>query len=326
MCNVLYRRPCLGSVPLATVLPLACIFLLSCSKSHNAPATGPTVYIAGDNGTYPVLWKNSSPEVLSDSAGFATQVTLSGNDVYVAGGGDVNYNADPAGTVGRYVYWKNGVQDDLSQTTVLNFPCAIAVAGNNVYFASYAFYQNGIPDSLPGEGLSGKVDAMLTVGNDLYIAGLDSLGDAVYWKNGVMNVVTNDFSSPVYCLAVSGTDVYIGGSDALNHAAYWKNGVKTVLQASAYATSVWYLFVDGMDVYAVGNLVVNGANAPAYWKNGVQVNLPLNGASYGNAASIFVSGGDVYIVGYTSQGAVFWKNGVETILSPQGTARSIIVH
>jgi hypothetical protein len=68
-----------------------------------------------------------------------------------------------------------------------------------------------------------------------------------------------------------------------------------------------------------------GSNAPAYWKNGVENDLPLNGASYGNATSIFVSDSNIYVSGYTSAGAVYWKNGVETILSSSGSANSVYV-
>jgi hypothetical protein len=113
---------------------------------------------------------------------------------------------------------------------------------------------------------------------------------------------------------------------------YWKNDVATYLQSSipgSYQTSISSIFVSGNDVYASANLIVptkNGlANAPAYWKNDVEYDLPLNGADYGLATSIFVSGLDVYVSGWTSAGAVYWKNGIQTILSPGGTASSIFV-
>jgi hypothetical protein len=50
------------------------------------------------------------------------------------------------------------------------------------------------------------------------------------------------------------------------------------------------------------------------------VTLPLNGAAYGNASSIFVSGKDVYVAGTTAQGAVLWNNGVATLLAAGGNA------
>jgi hypothetical protein len=57
----------------------------------------------------------------------------------------------------------------------------------------------------------------------------------------------------------------------------------------------------------------------------VEHDLPLNGASIGNTTSIFLSGSDVYVAGSTTAGAVYWKNGVETILSSVGYANSIYV-
>lgn len=125
-------------------------------------------------------------------------------------------------------------------------------------------------------------------------------------------------------------DVYVGGADAQQHGAIWKNGVETTPQSSGGALplfNVRAIFVNGADVYSTSNLVLGlgGTNAPAYWKNGVEVDLPMNGAPYGNATSIFVSGNDVYISGTTSQGAVLWKNGVYTLLAAGGSANSVVV-
>jgi hypothetical protein len=55
----------------------------------------------------------------------------------------------------------------------------------------------------------------------------------------------------------------------------------------------------------------------------MEYDLPLNGATYGMANAIFVSGQDVYVAGQTTAGAVYWKNGVEIILSSKGSANSI---
>jgi hypothetical protein len=245
----------------------------------------------------------------------------------------------PAGPSGQYAYWKNGIQNYIGSPGFLNGIICISVAGNNLYYStSYQIWGNGIITTLQGSG-SGYIRSIFTDGTDVYIAGSDSVGDAVYWKNGKLNVVAqgyyptyNSGSDPtVSCIYVSGNDIYIGGTSIDIRGVFWKNGVATYLQSKNTAwplTNVNSIFVAGNDVYATGDLVVpnnGGSNAPAYWKNGIEIDLPLNGAKYGNSTSIFVSGSDVYVSGYTSDGAVYWKNGVETILSSQGTANSIFV-
>ena len=125
--------------------------------------------------------------------------------------------------------------------------------------------------------------------------------------------------------------MYLGGVNTGGLAAYWKNSQETditALHPNDYFTGIHSIFVLDGDIYLTGYLVVpanGGTNAPAYWKNGVEYDLPLNGATYGSATSIFVSGTDVYLTGETSDGAVYWKNGVETILSSTGSAIGIYV-
>jgi hypothetical protein len=96
------------------------------------------------------------------------------------------------------------------------------------------------------------------------------------------------------------------------------------------------IFVDGNDVYAAG--IDRGV--AKYWKNGVPVDL-TDGVNYGEAWSIVVSEGDVYVAGwqykttqidpthfYTAPVAKYWKNGVPTELSDPlafGIAHSIFL-
>jgi len=77
-------------------------------------------------------------------------------------------------------------------------------------------------------------------------------------------------------------------------------------------------------VYVAGYEGVNGEVANAkYWIDSTEKPLPslTNDA---RASSIFVSADTTYIAGYDG-GGVFWKNGVETSLSPNGNANCIIV-
>ena len=61
------------------------------------------------------------------------------------------------------------------------------------------------------------------------------------------------------------------------------------------------------DIYAVGYKIINGSTYGICWKNGSQIPITteLNSSIYG----ITVSGTDVYLVGNTSHGASYWKNG-----------------
>ena len=309
------------------------VFCVSCTKSTNSTgnSNGNTIYIVGDNGKNPVLWKNEAMQILSPTGGSASQVQVYNNTVYIGGisGQSTSGLSNPGGPGGENVYWTNGVQNTISAT--LNpWRTSFAFSGNNFYYTNgFNLYENGSLISLPGKSM-GYIASVFASGNNIYVAGSDSVGDAVYWKNQAMHVVEQGYypthssgSDPsVFCLFVSGTDVYMGGINTGDTAVYWKNGLATPVLG---ITAINSLFVSGGDLYFTGYLVVNGANAPAYWKNGVEHDLPLNGPAYGNATSILVSGTDVYVTGQTSQGAVYWKNGVENILSSTGTANDIYI-
>jgi hypothetical protein len=269
---------------------------------------------------------------LATTGGFGSQVLLDGNDVYVGGISNPSTVLQYAGLVGQFTYWKNGVITTIGGQGLFRGPIAIAVSGSDVYYSTGQVYKNGSQIQLPGFGGRGYVSASMAVGGDVYLAGGDSVGDAVYWKNGVLNVVAANASPGLgveaLSMYVSGPDVYVGGTDSLQRAAIWKNGVETVVQnfGGQSAFNVRAIFVDATGaVYSTANWIVGGTNAPAYWKNGVQVDLPLDGATYGNATSIYVSGDDVYVAGTTSQGAVLWKNGAATLLAAGGEANSVVV-
>ncbi|MCL2027628.1 MAG: hypothetical protein FWG79_03975, partial [Bacteroidales bacterium] len=95
------------------------------------------------------------------------------------------------------------------------------------------------------------------------------------------------------------------GSD-YGSVSLWKNGVAQSL-TGVQANSV---FVSGNDVY-VG--LWNGT----LWKNGTVQYLPVQ---RGEARSVFVADGDVYVAGYVDYplGAVLWKNGIEQRLTAGG--------
>jgi hypothetical protein len=313
-----------------------CLLFTHCKKSSSNPqgTTGIHVYIAGSNGTNPVLWTNGSPQVLSASVGLAFQVVVSDSDVYVAGMEGGSQTLSFGGPGGYYAYWKNGQQSVITGVGPMADQSSIAIAGGNLYYANGSLWQNGLVYLQQGQGSAeSSVVEVFGVGNDIYAVGSDSTDTPVYWKNGQRVVVAQRnpmLSYPfVECIYVTGSDVYVGGFDAGGRPAYWKNGVVTELlpaDPGTYVSQARSIFVNGNDVYVVGNYYSpTTAPQPAYWKNGVQQDLPLNGATYGTANDIFVVDSTVYVAGQTSAGAVYWKNGVENLLAAAGEANSVVV-
>ncbi len=146
----------------------------------------------------------------------------------------------------------------------------------------------------------------------LYIAG--GIGtNAGYLKNGVENLLPENFSSGVVnASAISGKDLYFAGRDGA-YAAYWKNGIETLLPKNPITTYVGAqaMYITPQDIYFGG---YDGANA-VYWKNGVETTLPKSPSSfYAVAYAMFISGTDVYFAGNDGDNLVYWKNGVETKL------------
>lgn len=131
-------------------------------------------------------------------------------------------------------------------------------------------------------------------------------------------------------------DVYVAGfvpsefNEFNNIAAYWKNGTLVKLtdgtESSAVATAIT---VAGSHVYVAGNEVVSGDTGSLsyvkYWVDGESETLATNG----NASSIFVISGDVYVAGGKDKYAMYWKNGTPVPLT-DGTqdayAHSITVY
>lgn len=329
-------------------LHYACLLLLlaSCRKHSHTPTNTinpgnlPVIYVTGSNGTNPVLWKDDSAEVLSTSAGYGEQVLVAGTDVYVAGVCNVSSESTPAGPFGQYLYWKNGTPHNFDGSMELLYASSIAVNGNGVYFASHALWENGNVLSLPGWGTASRIRAMQAVGGDLYVAGSDSVGDAVYWLDGVLHVVSQGyyprFSSggdpEVGAFYVSGSDVYMTGFDMNRVPVYWKNGIPDTLKtAEEYITQLNSIFVSGSDVYVAGSVLGSkGWNLPVYWKNGVETVLPFQGTMYGGSANAIVyysgnGGTHLFVAGDDGNGAALWEDGIETMLSAKGVANGIYV-
>lgn len=348
------------------LLAAAGFLFASCTKSSNNGGTTPTpdstVYIAGYNGSNAILWKNGVADTLSTTSSTANQVIVNGTDVYVAGVAQGQMIYDPPTTLsgpetGQYVYWKNGTQNNIDTFQNINYAASVSVSGTDVYFSDGAGWKNGSVISFPAIGSAGKnfspghVIATSTDGTDVYFTGTDTLENVVYWKNGDITIAApyggRGTTQPlVSCMYVSGGNVYVGGMAV--QGVYWLNGTANFMQPrpadNSFLSNVNSLFVSGTDVYNTGVMIPIGLPAgvylgASYWKNGVENDLQLINPANANTSyvttSVFISGSDIYVSGYSRtssspssppiDSAVYWKNGVEYSLHTPGRANSIFV-
>jgi hypothetical protein len=273
------------------------------------------VYVAGNQHSGPMYWKNGQGVVLKISPfqnGNATDIALDGNDVYVAG-----WEGDFLDmTKNRAKYWKNGQEVFLTGETGAGAN-AIAVSGTDVYVAGWEmqaggyvakYWKNGVAVTLTGVQQFAWATDIAVVGGDVYVSGYDGKFARV-WRNGqVIGPVNVGNASHASGIAVMGSDVYLAGSMD-GQAAYWRNDQVFILSTGESRASSVY--VSGTDVYLAGEVGVYGKSVARYWKNGQETVLSaVSEAMIAN--SIFVMGNDVYVTGFnytTDYRAGYWKNG-----------------
>ena len=185
---------------------------------------------------------------------------------------------------------------------------------------------------------------------DVYVAGSESNAQdksvAKLWKNGIAQNLTDGTCNAVAnSVFISGGDVYVVGyeydTQDKSVAKLWKNGKAQNLTDGTYDAEAYSIFVSGSDVYVAG-FEASGQEHPEWygtynryvaklWKNGVAQNL-TDGTFEAKANSVYVSDGDVYVVGYERRGeygyyyAKLWKNGiVENISNNNSIAYSVFV-
>jgi len=266
---------------LIAILAITIFSLIACKKKSEIIKTGPDVYVSGyANLVDAVYWKNGTMVTLGRTFN-TTDIAVSGSDVYVAG--NIGFALPGGGGANAAVYWKNGNMVRLGNDP--SYINSITISGSDVYACGQAMVNNA------------------------YVA--------AYWKNGIIQPLSNLSNSTANAIRVLNNDVYVAGNAGQygSVAVYWKNGTEIPLE-NGFATSI---AVIGSDVYVAGSA---GQNYPGavYWKNGTKVNL--NDASVDtivertSSTGIAISGTDVYVSGYVNNySAVYWKNGIRTNLN-----------
>jgi len=224
---------------------------------------GSSLYLEGTGGNAAYLKNEIKIDLPSSSTGsLSTAISVSGNDVYVAGIGITgNIYTGPQKYIAKY--WKNSQPVILTDGTNSARAWSIAVAGNDAYVAGYELNGRSYQDA---SGYTYKKSV------------------AKYWKNN-QPVILSDGTEDAYAqsIAVSGADVYVAGTelngkaylDASGYtykksiAKYWKNGKPVNLTDGNEDAEAKSIAISGTDVYVAGT--VNGY--ATYWKNGVAVKL-----------------------------------------------------
>lgn len=194
----------------------------------------------------------------------------------------------------------------------------------NMYHEAVA-WENGPSKKLAGRPYS-EAHSVFVSGGDVYVAGSDSdhqFADsrrAVLWVNGAIQDLSGEGCpyAEARSVYVSNGRVYVAGfkrerwpNDHTESATLWVDGQERVLGVGGLSS----VFVSPSgEVYAAGYYRDEGyRRRPGLWKDGEAQRLQLlHENSEGEVDSIFVSGQDVYAVGYDNAGygyETIWRNG-----------------
>ena len=313
------------------------------------------VYVVGDHN---MVMKNGKIIHRLEKGGvpmYANSVFVYGEDVYVAGHKRNDYAQIAA-------LWKNGELQNLELVNpdnedYVSSAASVFVYDGNVYVAGYetlpspeyketvlirvaTLWINGVPTRLPNEGMYGtEAKSVFVSDGDVYVGGYNGWyeHDGIVWKNGEILRRYNYFDwntgpgryTSVYSVFVSNGDVYAATSDwagfGFSRAILWKNDEPQLLGLDCVALGV---FVEGDDVYVVGNQVVGyqkDEQIALLWENGVKQRL-TDGEPDAWVRDVFVLNNNVYVAGiltksmgnYNMAEAALWVNGEAISLEPYG--------
>jgi len=227
--------------------------------------------------------------------------------------------ADGSGTTYDYA---GQVVTDLApgESRLLAIPMRAAIHIGGRESTSACYWQNGARVNLPGT--SGEATAITVYNDTVYCAGMYNAGNTVacYWvstsRYDLMDGVANS-------IAVTPENIYVGGARG-SQGGYWVNNDAGFVQLSQGVGEIKDISLAGGNVFAAG---VDEEPLLAYWVNGTRT--VLESGSNRTLTGIYVSGGNVYISGYSTspQRAFYYKNNTKYNLetSIDSFARDIVV-
>ncbi|HTH57065.1 MAG TPA: hypothetical protein VL728_13540 [Cyclobacteriaceae bacterium] len=181
------------------------------------------------------------------------------------------------------------------------------------------FWRNGVATNLTDGTASAGATGIALSGPSVIVSGWDwshhsdSTKVGKFWVNGSELEIGGVCYSTV-AVAANKTDVCVLGLGQSGW-TYWRNGSPTFITTTVDSQTTGVAVNEG-DVFVSGfsKTVVRAQ----YWRNGV---LIYTNSQPSVANAIAVSGTDVYLAGYLSEGdashtkAVIWKNGIITELT-----------
>jgi uncharacterized membrane protein len=313
------------------------------TRIYTPPASGITsVYITGNyqssgsSISKPCYWVNgvrTDLVVPAGKSGYARNIAVSGNKVYVCG----EYYEQTGTYMPTACYWVNGVRTDMQGVNDVTFyeTREIAVVGDTVYVAGQyrygtnnntrraCFWINGAGNSLPTSptGRNSDTIGIYVEGTTVYILGVHGPTDdtrVCYWGvDGVLEGTAsgacdlpsgsgsdNHYSTPGAMVKTPDTiSIYLPGDVKISNvqrACYWRNGNRTDLPVPSGTTfSVNYsMTTAGTTIYAAGRYETGSKQTACYWKDGTtRTDLTVAGSTITRAGDIAVLGTNVYVAG-----------------------------
>jgi hypothetical protein len=215
-------------------------------EARSIAISGNDVYIAGysrDANNHPVAtyWKNGVKTVIGEEDSEASAIAVKGSDVYMAGYMFV-YDSPNSGDQWAAI-WKNKTITRLNSNYSVDATC-IALSGDDIYVTgNIVYWKNGVETKLSNSSVDVKITSIAVNGLDVYLGGteaavLSSAGNMItYWKNGVPAILSDPGPIEVNSIALNGQDIYLAGF--MNHAAtLWKNGKPVQLSPNSSASCI----------------------------------------------------------------------------------------
>ncbi|MBL1411457.1 hypothetical protein [Sphingobacterium faecale] len=330
------------------ILAISTIMLssTSCSKDKEntpTPEMKSVVHIIGadDENESAVYWKDGKPTILGNEDIKLERIMASGNDIYIVGIENGFYREDRTA-----IYWKNGMQVDLTELSKKYTISEINIADNSTYMAGRTiedrtpvFWKNNelpIRLEIPDNSFFRDFHGIEVIEDNCYVLGTISnrgtFDRVMLWKNGKALQIT-DGTNYIFKPSLYKYDdkIFITGEERLDdtHIAtptVWnKDGQATRFRHEEENILISRIITDGKIMHSVGLKFGEGSGNATYWKNGKEVWSSADNA-WSESRDIHIDGEDMYVSGFLNGIPTVWKNGKPTALSTtKGLAYRILI-